>query len=210
MKADTIAAVSSHLKGEQTGITSLTRLRDVAGGNTIPTKPKGNFWDARKIIDTVYNDATKGKAFTDESLQGAKAGYASLRGTFKDFLSESFRYPGQMDKVNAVNEFLKTPQAMKMNKAGWSVPDIESQFGLTPNPTSVKNADLWNAHMDTLSGLYKAQDTLASKISSEKSLTGLGAFQVKHPLVSGILKTGAEAAGVGAAGGTAYGLLSGK
>ncbi|HVW98924.1 MAG TPA: hypothetical protein VHA52_00555, partial [Candidatus Babeliaceae bacterium] len=82
MKEDTINTVSSHLKGEQTGITSLSQLRKIAPEGSVPEKAPGNFWDARKIIDDVYDTATKGKAFTDESLVGAKAGYKSLRDTF--------------------------------------------------------------------------------------------------------------------------------
>ena len=211
MQESTIAMVSSHMKGEYSGLTSLARLRNASTNGALLTKPKGNFWDARKIIDDVYDEATKGKAFTDESLVGAKAGYKSMREAFKNFLSDMYRYPGQADKVNAAHEFLRTPEGRSIvNKGGFTVEDFEKQFGLVRTPESTALADAWDKHMSTLSGLYDARNSIATKIGSERGMTGLKAFQANHPIANGILKYGAHTAGVGAGIAGAEGLLAPK
>lgn len=201
MKDNTIEAVANKIGPDVKGIRSLSEMRAKAVEGKIPEKvSKGDedFWDARKMIDDIYEKETNGKVFGDAELNGAKAGYKDLRGAFKDYLSEGYRYPDQIDKVNKVNDFLRSPQGAAMNKAGWSVEDMEKQFGLQRNPLSDAKATEWEHHMDTLSGLYDAQKNLVTNVGQERGLTGMGVFAKKHPVFTGLLKKGTKLVGEGA------------
>lgn len=204
MKSNAMQAIANRISPDVKGISSLSELRSKLINGKVPEKIlKGDedFWDARKMIDDIFEKETKGKVFQEAARNGAQEGYSRLRGAFKDYLDEAFRYPGQMEKVNKLNEFLKTPQAIQMNKAGWSLEDIEKQFGLARNPMSEAKASEWEKHMKTLSGLFDARKNLSTRIGPERGLSGLDKFKKKHPVLNYAAKKTGQLAGTAVAGG---------
>ena len=200
MKQSTIDSISNKIGPDVRGITSISEFRKRVDGSEIPKKVlKGDedFWDARKMIDDIYETETRGKVFGDEALSGAKDGYRDLRAAFKDYLGEAYRYPGQMEQVNRLNEFLRTPQVREMDKTGWNLDDLEKQFGLQRSLENEAKAAQWEQHMETLSGIYDAQKSIATKVGQERGMTKMGAFAKRHPIIRGLVKTGGKAAAEG-------------
>lgn len=172
VREEILNAVASKVSPGTTGGKSLSALRTMASdGGVVPakiTKGDTDFWDARKIIDDIGNLATKGKIFNSPEHTGATRAWQDLRAAYKNYLSDAFRYPGQMEKVNAANDFLSTKQTAQMDKTGWDISQFEKQFGLTPSPQSEANAQQWDSFMKNMEGLYQGRSNIASKLSTEK------------------------------------------
>lgn len=199
-----LSAVANKVSPETKGGTSLTALRKMAPGGTVPSKVTGgdpDFWDGRKIIDDIGNEATKGKMFGTEEASGAAKAWSDFRAAYKNYLSDAFRYPGQMDKVNRANEFLSTQQVKGMNKEGWDISDFEKQFGLSPSQQSAEAQQEWDSHMSNLEGLYQGRSNLSTGLNTERGKTSLQLWTKAHPTTIGIAKktagTAATAVGLG-------------
>lgn len=196
-----LAAVAKKVSTQTTGGKSLAELRalgDTSG--TVPQKVSGgdkDFWDARKIIDEIGTAETKGKIFGSEAHSGASAAWKDLRAGFKGYLSDGFRYPGQMEKVNQANDFLSTAQTTKMDKTGWNIGDVEKQFGLTPSPQSVSGANQWEQHMSNLEGLFNARTGMSTKLNAEAGKNFMEVLAKEHPQTMKLLTGIAKVVGTG-------------
>lgn len=184
-------------------ISSLAGMRkataDTAGTVAAKTsKGDVDFWDARKIIDHVVEEETKGKAWGDASVVGAKAAYKDLRNGFAQYLSDGFRYPGQMENVNKANEFLKSSPVAKMDKTDWNLTQLEHQFGLSRNPASDANAAEWEKHMANMSSLYDGMTNVGSRATKEYGKKWLTLMTKEHPIATRAIKYGLGAIGAGA------------
>lgn len=197
-----LSAVSNKVSPDTKGLSSLSSVRK-ATSNTgrveqKVTKGDEDFWDARKIIDSIVDEETRGKAFGDASLAGAKAAYRDMRQGFAQYLSDGYRYPGQMKNVNRANNFLSTDQVKNMDKTGWSLDEIEKQFGLNKSTANDLDAAEWEKHMSNLSAMYDAIANTTSRAVKEEGKSWLALFAKEHPaLVKGI-ELGAGAVGAGA------------
>lgn len=195
-----LTAIADKVGPDVKNVRSLADMRSKAVDGVIPAKVlKGDedFWDARKIIDSIVDEETKGKAFGSAELNGAKAAYRDMRGAFKQYLSEAYRYPGQMENVNKANDFLSTAQGRAMNKAGWNVADFEKKFGLKPSAENEAKAKEWEQHMQNLSGLYDAAKNIGTKLGTERGSTTIGAKLNAHPVLKGVLKKVGFGAAIG-------------
>lgn len=193
-----LSSIANKIGPDVKDIRSLAEFRAKAPAGSVPEKLlKGDedFWDARKMIDDIVDEETKGKAFGSAELNGAKVAYRDMRGAFKQYLSDAYRYPGQMEKVNRANEFLTTQRGRAMNKVGWDLSKFENQFGLVRNASNEANAAEWEKYMDILSGLFDAQKNVATKLGSERGKTLLQLY-AKTPTAQ-FIKRGAIATGIG-------------
>lgn len=197
-----LSAVATKVGPEVKGMISLSALRNGATeGGTVPAKAlegDKDFWDSRKIIDQIVNEETKGKAWGDATVVGAKAAYKDMRDGFAQYLSDAYRYPGQMENVNKANDFLSTPQVAKMDKTGINIGEVEKQFGLTPSAQSEANSAEWEHHMQTMSSLYDGIANTTTRAAKEEGKSWLSLFTSQHPLLVKGLEVGAGAIGAGA------------
>lgn len=186
--------VSPEIKGPTT-ISDLLNAKQTQKGGIAGKETGGDvdFWDGRKIIDTIGNEVTKGKIFGSEAHQGANAAWKDLRAAYKNYLSDAFRYPGQMEKVNRANEFLQN-QGAGMNRQGWDITQFEHQFGLRPSAESAANKTQWDFFMGNLEGLYKARENLSTGLNTERGKNAIDIFTKEHPVAT---KTLEWAAGLG-------------
>lgn len=202
VKNRVLQAIADKVGPEVKNISSITGFRRAAdeAGN-IPAKvSKGDedFWDARKIIDGIVEEESKGKAWGDAKLTGAKAAYRDLREGFQRYLSDAYRYPGQMEKVNAANDFLATQQTKSMDKTGWNLQDFEKQFGLERSSASDANANEWEHHMSTMHSLYDAMSNVTTRAVKESGKTWSELYKKAHPLISRMVGGAATVVGGGA------------
>lgn len=185
VREEMLNAVAGKVSGQTTGGKSLNALRGMADDTgTIPqkeTKGDTDFWDARKIIDDIGTTATKGKIFNSPEHSGATRAWQDLRAAYKNYLSDAFRYPGQMDKVNQANDFLSTHQTANMDKTGWDISTVENQFGLKPDAKSVQDSEKWDSFMKNLEGLYQGRANVATKINAEKGKSIAGVLAKQSP-----------------------------
>ena len=193
-------AVANKVSSQTKGAKNLTTLRSlVSGDGSVPQKVTGgdtDFWDARKIIDDIGNETTKGKLFGSDAHTGASKAWADIRAGYKNYLSDAFRYPGQMENVNKANEFLSNSQTAAMDKTGWNIEDFEKQFGLKASETTAGAQKQWDSFMENLEGLYKGRSSIATKLNTERGKSTLQILAKEYP---GVAKA-AGAAALGAAG----------
>ncbi len=197
-----IATIANHVGPETKNIRTVSDLRKAAEGTgEVAAKVmKGDvsFWDARKIIDQIVEEETKGKAWGDATVLGAKAAYKDMRTAFAQYLTEAFRYPGQMEQLNKANEFLKSERVMKMDKTGWNLDQFEHQFGLTRNPATESAAAEWEKHMQNMSGLYDGISNITTRAAKEYNKSWLTIFAKEHPTLIKGAEITAGAVGLGA------------
>ena len=202
--------IANKLGKDVKDIRNLAEFRGKISDGRIPEKVlKGDedFWDARKILDEIVQEETKGKAFGDKTLQGTKAAYEDYRRAFAQYLSDAYRYPGQMQQVNRANEFLKTQQVAGMDKTGWYLPTFEKQFGLQRNPQFDLTAKEWETMMGNLSKLYDAKNVIAPKAAKEVGKTYWKLFKKEHPTLIKAAGIGATGVGLGSGFQVGQGLL---
>lgn len=165
-------AVSNKVSPSVTGGRNLTELRSMATqGGTVPakvTQGDKDFWDARKIIDDIGNTVTKGHIFNSPEHTGATRAWQDMRAAYKNYLSDGFRYPGQMEEVNAANDFASTQQTMSMDKTGWDISQLEKQFGLTPSAQSNAMSQQWDSFMKNMEGLYQGRSNISTGLGTER------------------------------------------
>lgn len=197
-----LQTIANKVGPETKNISSVADMRKAATveGNVAPKVLNGDvdFWDARKIIDQIVDEETKGKAWGDASVVGAKAAYKDLRNGFAQYLTEAFRYPGQMDKLNAANEFLKTNEVKGMDKTGWNLDQFEKQFGLVRNTASDSSAAQWDKYMSNMSSLYDGIANVTTKAAKENGKSWLALFEKENPTTFKAIEYGLGAVGAGA------------
>lgn len=195
-----LSAIANKVGPEVKNIRSVAAMRDITQGGEVPAKTlKGDvdFWDARKIIDTIVDEETKGKAFGDASLAGAKAAYKDMRTGFAQYLAEAFRYPGQMENVNKANEFLKSERVAKMDKTGWNLDQFEHQFGLTRNASGEAQAAEWEKYMQNMSSLYDGIANVGVKATKEYGNGKIVLWMKEHPAMAEMMKNAVYFGGAG-------------
>lgn len=180
-------AVSKKVSPSVTGGKNLAELRGMATDGTIPQKVSEgdkDFWDGRKIIDEIGDSETNGKIFKSDAYNGASTAWKDMRAGFKQYLTDAYMYPGQMEKVNSANDFLSQQRVKAMDKTGWVIDDFEKQFGLQKSADSVANAGEWEKHMDNMSSLYDAIENVTTQAKAQEGKTARALFAKAHPIIT--------------------------
>lgn len=153
-----------------------------------------DFWNARKTIDSVIEEELGAKTLADPAISGIKAASKTLRAGVADFISDSMRFPGQMEKVavfrNTVNSMKE--KGMELGEKEFSA--LADQMGL--KATGAKTAAQWDQFMKDSSGLYKAGDNLLTKVRGEMGKTTVKLWAKRHPGLVKALEFGAGAIGL--------------
>ena len=157
-----------------------------------------DFWNARKVIDDIVEQETKGKAFTDPVVGSVNNAAAVLRKEVSGYISDAMRYPGQGEKVAIFRNTIQGMQERGMEFDESNIRMLAEQLGL--KPTGAKLADEWDAMMKSTSGLYKGIEILSTKAASERTLGRAGQWAKDHPFIVNTGKAVGWTAGVGGAG----------
>ena len=154
-------------------------------------------WDARKILDAKATSELKNFQFGTPEYTGVKMAVQDMRSAFKDFILDSLQYPGQMDKVNKMQEFLQVFRAR-----GGSIPNektaiklLQDQFGIQTTPEDVARMAFFRDNMDKLTSYYRAVENLAVKARAEIGTNRWTRFSKKNPTTSGVIKYGLPTVG---------------
>lgn len=152
-------------------------------------------WNARKLIDDVSEEELKTVTFGTPEYTGAKAAIQDMRGGLSDFIKDSLRFPGQMEQVNKMEEFIQVARARGIEiDTPEQVKDLMKQMGIENTPDDLARAALFESSMKKISNFYKAIDNVKTKIPDY--IKENSSFAKRNPNVTKGL-TLAAGAGVG-------------
>lgn len=156
-------------------------------GRVSPVSDFNDIWDARKAIDQVITEELGVHALDPAASAGVKGVAADMRGAFKQFLSDSYRYSGQMEKVNAMNDFIKASKTKGIQISEDMLPTLRQQFGIVEDPAKKALSDQWDKHMENMSGIYDAISNVATRAKTEYGKTYPQLFEKDHPYLKKII-----------------------
>lgn len=117
-------------------------------------------WDARKVIDNVISDELGTTTFDSPQYLGVKAAARDFRNQINKFVADAVTYPGQMEQVNQMYDFVQQAQRRGISiSTPREVNALQNQFGLSPieNNASTQYLD----KLSRLSKMYDAVDNIA-------------------------------------------------
>ncbi len=164
-------------------------------------------WEARKALDSMIKTEMKNFAFDTPQYIGAKAAAQDMRSAFKDFIIDSLQYPGQMDKVNKMQEFLATwrTKGHKIPNEKEAMRILHENFGITNTPEDVMSAAFFRDQMERLHSLYEVKRNLADKSVNEFGTNPISRWTKKHKTATRVIGWGTGIA----AGSTVFGKAAG-
>lgn len=124
---------------------------------------------ARIAIDQQITKELGENTFGTPQYKGIKAAEISTRNMLNRLSEDMLRYPGQLDKVNNMNEFVNTARGrgVDVNLNDKSVLEqIEKSFGLNATKEGEANAQKLAAQHEFMSQLYDARDNLIDRYQS--------------------------------------------
>lgn len=121
---------------------------------------------ARIAIDQQISKELGENTFGTPQYKGIKAAEIDTRNLLNRMSEDMLRYPGQLDKLNKMNEFVSSAKGRGI-EVNLDDPEVRSQlektFGLTATPEAESNAQkLADAHKN-MSYLYQSRDNLIDK-----------------------------------------------
>ena len=164
-------------------------------------------WDSRKMIDSIEEAQLKVLDFGTPEYTGIKSAVQDFRKAHTDFILDSLAYPGQMEQLLKVEDFFKLYKAR-----GGSISSPEQaielvkQFGISNTSDDIARSAFFRDKMKELNLLYEAKANLRTNVPRE---IGKTKFQVQHPTATKVIKRGAQAVGIGAAGGLGLEVIAG-
>lgn len=202
---------SSSLKGDPAATQTYNRIREsvlqtmadsIKGisqktGNFLNSTDFNAIWNSRKGIDNKIEEELGASTFGTSQYTGVKAAATDMRAGIAQFMKDSFRYAGQMDKINKMNDFIKESVGRGIQISEDMMPALKKQFGIVEDPAKAGLADSWDKSMTTLSSLYDGVANLSSKVGTERGKSYFNLFAKSHPMVTKAV--GGAAAGAAAA-----------
>lgn len=144
-----------------------------------------SYWDARKMIDDVLDTETKGKVFGDPVREGAVAASQDMRQGMQQYILDSLQYPGQMEKVNHMQDLLQT-----MRSRGIDIPTekdaiiaLQKQLGIENAPEDVIRSAFFRDQMERMTQMYKGIDYVKTKVPAEFKKGSTVKQIIKNPAV---------------------------
>lgn len=161
------AAFENYQRATQSGLDTLAKIMtdsSKATGDFGPNVSGANIRKARIAIDQQISRELGETTFGTPQYKGIKAAEISLRNTFNRMSEDMLRYPGQLENLNKMNEFISSSRArgveVDMNNPKVRV-QLERQFGLNPSGET-KAQQLAQQHLK-MSHLYDARDNLIDR-----------------------------------------------
>jgi hypothetical protein len=158
-----------------------------------------NLWDARKVIDTKISQELGDATFGTPQYTGVKSAARDMRQAISDFIVNSVGHPGQMEQVNAMNDFLQTARSrgMDISTEAKAMQALGDQFGLNIDAGIARSA-IFRDSMSRMTGMYDAISNMAPKAYSELGKTSIQLFLKQHPALAKVIGVGLTGMGLGA------------
>jgi len=155
-------------------------------------------WAPGKTIDRMISDELGNAVWGTPQYTGIKAAAMAIRDVPRQFISDSLRFPGQMEKIVQMREVANT-----LAKKGieFGLPEQKlymKQMGIISTPEASAVANTWEKSMDTLHSLLDIRNNLAPKVRVGMGTNAVGRFFKANPVTAGIIQKGAETTGLGA------------
>ncbi len=179
--------VFNDIKERMIGIMANTLRKS---GKTDPMMNFDEFWNGRILIDKLGKEEISNKIFNSPEYMGAKGAFQNMRQGVAQYIKDSFRYAGQMDKVNKMNDFIQTSIKRGINITEDMMPALKQQFGIVEDKAKAALADEWDKHMDNMHSAFDAIENLKSKVGTEKGKTVYELWLKSHPVLREAAKIG--------------------
>ena len=159
-----------------------------------------NYWDSRISLDQTAKAELGDKVFGTPQYTGAKAAVAKYRQAFSDFMTDSIQFPGKMEQVNKMQDFLQEFRARgnQIPSEDEAIQILKKQFGLSGTSEDAARAAYLRDQMGKMSSMYEATDNIAPKARGEQGTNRFSRFAKKYPGTVNALKTTAKYTGIGA------------
>lgn len=157
---------------------------------------------ARIAIDQQISKELGENVFGTPQYKGIKAAEIDTRNLLNRLSEDLLRYPGQLENLNKMNEFISQAKArgVEVDLTDPNVKaQIESSFGLKSTAASDANAEFLKSQHKKMSYLYDARDNLIDKYQSSVGKNRVQEAIKNHPIVAGVAKKAATLVGVGEA-----------
>lgn len=190
----------NRIKEELLGVAEKSlRETQTAGGKSVSgITDLNDLWTPGKAIDTYIQKQLGDTTLGSPAYTGVKAAAQDLRNGFRQFMSDSMRYPGQMESLNRMTQFIREmPDNLRQTLNPENLQALREQFGVKATATSESLANILDQKMQKLHDMFEVRDSLASKARKEQGTTPFSRYMANHPLtksvtnaVTGALKVG--------------------
>lgn len=155
---------------------------------------------ARIAVDTQINKQLGESVFGSPQYNGIKAAAVDSRNLINRMNEDLLRYPGQLEKVNRMNEFISEAKGrgieVDMKKPEVKT-ELESRFGLKTTAEAEANAKKLETTHEKMNKLYEARDNMIDKFENQIGKNKLTAWIKANPIKAKAIGLGIGAAGVG-------------
>lgn len=138
-------------------------------GDFGPSTSGADIRKARIAIDQQISQELGPETFGTPQYKGIKAAEISVRNTINRLNEDLLRYPGQLENLNKMNQFVSEAEGrgIKVNLENPStVESLERQFDLKKTPESEANAKFLADQHSKMSDLYDARDNMIDRYQS--------------------------------------------
>lgn len=200
---------SSSLKSDPTAFTTYGRVKNEIQQtmyDALKQNPErenltdmNNLWDARKAVDTKINQELGDATFGTSQYAGVKAAARDMRNAVNTFMTNSIANPGQMEKVNAMSDFLQTARSrgMDISSEADAMKALGKQFGLSATDADAAKAAFFKSNLSKMNGMYDAISNMAPKAYAEVGKTGVSLLMKQHPVLKKLIGAGLSGVGLG-------------
>jgi hypothetical protein len=187
-------------------IYSSLKGKSAKSGDFGSTTDFNDVWDARKEIDRAIADELGAVTFDTPQYSGVRAAARDVREAFSGFISDSLATPGQMEKVNRMQEFLQEARkrGMDIDTEGDALKVLEQEFGISRSTADEARVAFFKDRMNQLNLMYEARGNLAEQNYKLLDKNAVQRWMKQNPTKANLLKYGI---GVGSGGAILGGLI---
>jgi len=172
---------------------ALNTLASTLKKSTNPEVSGAEIRQARIKIDQQIAKELGETTFDSPQYKGIKAAEVDTRNMLNRMNEDMLRYPGQLDKVNRMNEFIDAAKGRGI-EVDMNNPEvretIEKQFNLEKTPESESAAKNLSDSHKTMSNLYQARDNMIDKYQSKVGGNKVKEWAKNNPTKAKILLYG--------------------
>lgn len=138
---------------------------------------------ARIAIDQQIAKELGQETFGTPQYKGIKAAEIDTRNMLNRMNEDMLRYPGQLDKLNKMNELLSASKERGIEVDPAELTRLEQELGLKKTPESEANAKFLADQHKKMSYLYDARDNLIDKYQSSVGKNKVQELIKNNPVV---------------------------
>lgn len=190
----------NRIKEELLGVAekSLRETQNAGGKSVSGMTDLNDLWTPGKAIDKYIQKQLGDTTFGSPAYTGVKAAAQDLRNGFRQFMSDSMRYPGQMESLNRMTQFIRAmPDNLRQTLNPENLDALREQFGIKTTPSSESLANILDQKMQKLHDMFEVRDNLATKARGEQGTTPFSRYMKAHPITKSVTHAVTSALKVG-------------